>query len=95
MGITPMYIKTSAYPLLPELTVGKEIDKMRIMMEKNGIQRLAFPSGTKLGMPKSPLTLWNEDGTIKDNLTPEEIAGAIKILPRKGFRLQQDIPYEH
>lgn len=46
MGLAPIYIKTSAYPLTPALTAGLEIDKMRIMMEKNGIDRLAFPSGT-------------------------------------------------
>jgi len=93
-GITPMYIKTSSYPLLPELTTGNEIDKIRIMMEKNGIQRLAFPSGTKLGMPTNPATLWNEDGTIKSELTENELKSSIKILPRRGFRLQQEVPYE-
>jgi hypothetical protein len=94
MGLAPIYIKTSAYPLTPDLTAGLEIDKMRIMMEKNGIDRLAFPSGTKLGMPINPVTLWNEDGTIRDNVTSEEIKGATKRLSRKGFRLQQDVPYE-
>ncbi len=93
-GITPMYIKTSSYGLNPKLTKGLDIDKIRIMMEKNKINRLSFASGTKLGMPTNPVSLWNEDGTVNENLTSEQLASAKKELPRKGFRLQQEIPYE-
>lgn len=93
-GITPMYIKTSSYGLNPKLTVGNDIDKIRIMMEKNKINRLSFASGTKLGMPTNPVSLWNEDGTVNGNLTSEQLASAKKGLPRKGFRLQQEVPYE-
>jgi len=93
-GITPIYIKTSSYGLNPKLTKGLDIDKIRIMMEKNGIQRLSFASGTKLGMPTNPVSLWNSDGTIKESLTLEEVSAASKSLPRMGFRLQQEVPYE-
>lgn len=93
-GVTPMYIKTSSYPLLPELTANKELDKVRIMMEKNGLQRLSFPSGTKLGMPTEPVTLWDENGNVREDIASEEILKGKKILPRMGFRLQQEVPYD-
>jgi len=88
-----IYIKTSAYPLTPELTKGNDLDKIRIMMEKNNIQRLAFSSGIKAGNYKTPVKLWDSDNNIKE-LTPEEINNSTKILSRKGFRLQQDVPYD-
>ena len=52
------YIKTSAYPLTPELTANLEMDKIRVMMEKNGIDRLAFSSGIKVGNLAKPLEIW-------------------------------------
>lgn len=93
-GVTPMYIKTSSYPLLPELTANKELDKVRVMMEKNGLQRLSFPSGTKLGMPTEPIALWDENGNVREDISSEEILKGKKILPRMGFRLQQEVPYD-
>jgi len=93
-GLTPMYIKTSAYPLIPSLTSGLDMDNIRIAMEKNGLHRLSFASGTKLGMPVNAVNLWDENNNIRTDIPLEEIEGASKELPRMGFRIQQEVPYE-
>lgn len=88
-----VYIKSSSIPLLPELTKGLEIDKLRIAMENGTIDRAAFSSAVKVGDFESSLDIWNDDGSINgDKLT--DINNYILPLPREGFRIQQDIPYK-
>jgi len=85
------YIKTSSFPLIPALTVGLEIDKLRLAMEANGIDRAVYESGVKLGL-QGELSNVSKDGFIKFNnleISPEQ-----KIqLSRSGFRIQQELPY--
>ena len=92
LGFKPVYIKTSAYPLLPNMK-GMEIDKLRIMMEKHGIDRLVFPSGAKLGTTKKLANIWNEDGTINTDISEETINETSKELERIGLRVQLDVPF--
>ena len=87
------YIKTSAYALSPELTQGNDLDNIRIAMEKQGIDRLAFSSGIKLGNFSKPISLWDKEGKIKN---PEDIdfTNSSVLLNRSGFRIQQIVPIE-
>ncbi len=92
-----LYIKTSSFPLIPQLTEGLEIDKLRKLMEnpKYNIQRAVYSSGVKIGAPIKPhlYTLWNKDGTmVEDN--EEALSKAIRNVTRKGFRIQMDVPYK-
>lgn len=91
-GINTMYyIKSSSFPLIPALTNGLEIDKLRQFMESNNIQRASYESAAKLGI-QGNLTEVSKDG-IKwsDNL---DINNTTVInLSRSGFRLQQEMPY--
>lgn len=87
------YVKTSAYTLTPELTANHDIDNIRIAMEKQGIDRLAFSSGIKLGNFTNPTKLWNEDGSIKP-VDQINFSNSSVILNRSGFRIQQLVPYE-
>lgn len=87
------YIKTSAYALTPELTMNSDIDNIRIAMEKQGINRLAFSSGIKLGNFNNPIQLWNEDGIIK-NYSEIDFTNSKVLLERSGFRIQQLVPYD-
>jgi hypothetical protein len=90
------YIKSSAYPLFPQQTIGLEIDKLRKLMEdpNNNIRRAAFESAKKIGTPVGKLNLFNKDGTIRDNITNEEVRGATTVLYRKNLRVQQEVPHD-
>lgn len=89
------YIKSSAYPLLPAFTVGKQLDELRTAMEKNGIARLNFKSAAKLGRPGAKLQLFNKDGSMDMKaLTSESLATVRQTLSRKGFRIQQEVPHD-
>lgn len=83
------YIKSSSYPLIPQLTKGLEIDKLRKAMEKDNIARAAYISATKLGATKIVDT-WNNH-EINDDFSLE---GNAVTLSRKGFRIQQEVPYK-
>lgn len=95
------YIKSSSYPLYPPLVSGSAMDKVRILMEKGldgtgktPIDRANFASAKKVGNPNQPARVLNEDGTFNESIDPNEIAGAIQVLDRSGFRIQQDVPYD-
>jgi hypothetical protein len=89
----PIYVKSSSFPLIPQLTKGLEIDKLRVQMEGesgNDIQRAAYKSAAKLGA-KRLANIWNKDGTIKDDINLSEHTVS---LSRSGFRVQQEVPYK-
>lgn len=85
------YIKTSSYPLLPELTRDQEIDGLRRHMEDNGVQRTVFKSGKKLGSPNEAAAAFGEDGKFLGLGGSED---AVQTLKRDGFRIQQEVPYD-
>lgn len=102
-----IYIKTSSFPLIPQLTKNKSIDNLRVAMEtiakqKDGIGvRAVFKSGTKVGFPKKGANVFNK-GTLEfksaeDILkefghTDETINDSYKVLSREGLRNQQENP---
>lgn len=99
------YIKSSAYPLLPAFTVGKELDALRVAMETQGIARLNFKSAAKMGRPATKIKLFNQDGSMNMAVlsSPEftgkdaqgnPVPSARQTLDRKGFRIQQEIPHD-
>ena len=83
------YVKSSSFPLIPQLTKGKEIDKLRVQMEEQGIQRASYISAAKLGATRI-VSMWDGD-TISDNFS---LKGKGVTLSRKGFRIQQEVPYK-
>ncbi len=88
------YIKSSAFPLIPQLTKGLEIDKLRVEAERIEKQkglpvRIAFKSATKLG-GYAFSTIFDDNGNIKDNLNLDR---SVVALPRAGLRIQQETPY--
>lgn len=85
------YIKTSSFPLIPALTSGLEIDKLRLAMEANNIQRAVYESGVKLGL-QGEISEISKDGFIKFrelDINSKQIIN----LDRSGFRIQQELPY--
>ncbi len=66
----PVYIKSSSFPLIPQLTAGLEIDKLRLLMEniqakKNKNVRASFQSANKVGSAKNALNMFSTDGSGK------------------------------
>lgn len=61
-----VFIKSSAYPLSDNFTKNKELDRLRIAMESQAIDRLAFKSAVKTGAPKTSTKLWTK-GVMKNS----------------------------
>lgn len=93
--LRPIYIKSSAFPLIKQLTQGLELEKLRLKMEaieakEKTPARLVFDSAIKVGGLTNSVNIWNADGTIKDDI---DFTNSSLIVPRSGFRIQQDTPY--
>jgi len=89
------YVKSSSIPLIPQITKGLELDKLRKSMENLEAKvklpvRLAFDSATKVGGIPS-IDIFNDNGGIKDDL---DLSKNYKTYKRVGFRIQQDVPYD-
>ncbi|MDG1315556.1 MAG: putative molybdenum carrier protein, partial [Flavobacteriaceae bacterium] len=52
------YIKSSSFPLLPQLTKGLQLDKLRRAMESQNVDRVAFGSAVKVGNVKTRLNIY-------------------------------------
>jgi hypothetical protein len=104
-----VYIKTSAISLLPQLT-GADTQlyglrrKMEEIEDSSGRNvRAVYVSGAKIGSPQKAFSVWKANGDFKedainvqsvvDNLNSGNPDSAL-ILPRKFFRIQQDIPFK-
>lgn len=94
-----MYVKTSSYPLLPQVTADTQLDGVRRLLERTEREtgrstRLAYASGVKVGAPATRLRLFNADGTFNQRITPADVQAATVVLDRDFFRIQQDVPYD-
>lgn len=93
-----VYIKTSSFPLIPQLTAGFEIDKLRVALEKlekdGGMPvRASYQTGNKVGSVNNPAIIWNNDGTINQEALTN-IESSSLVLDRKNFRIQQEVPFK-
>lgn len=99
-----LYIKSSSFPLIPQLSSGLELDKIRNEMEAfekemstNTTQatvRASFGTATKVGAISNDNTLDvfdNNGNVVKDFKITK--ANSL-LLPRSNFRIQQDVPYK-
>ena len=87
--VSKVYIKSSTFPLFPQLTQGLEIDKILQKMLKNDIQRLGFKTAVKLGR-FNVTKIYNDDtGKLLDDFELVPVT-----LSRTGFRIQQEVPYD-
>lgn len=94
-----MYIKCSSFPLIPQLTSGMEIDKLRQEMEKleNNRKmnvRASYQSANKVGSISNPVYLWNNDGTAIPDISGLDWNAHSLVLDRKNFRIQQEVPFK-
>lgn len=92
-----VYVKSSSFPLIPQLTEGLEIDKLRLKMEEiqdKGLNvRASFQTANKVGSMNNAPVIFDAEGNID-----EEALGQLEIssltLPRSGFRIQQEVPFK-
>lgn len=97
-----IYIKSSSFPLLPQLTNGLQLDKLRRAMEElednqQKTVRAAYNTAVKVGGLQSAAQIWDKEGNIKDDLSFLPKEGELPswlTLNRSGFRIQQDVPYD-
>lgn len=97
-----MYIKSSSFPLLPQITAGQKIDKIRIALERvQAVEgknvRISYQTANKVGAISSGLTVDHFYNNSVNTLYNENGEGILKesmmTLDREYFRIQQDVPY--
>lgn len=93
----PTYIKSSSIALLPQITEGLEIDKLRLEMERIEREtgknvRASYQSANKVGGLDKKANIWKANGDFS-GLTIDK--SMYKELPRDGFKIQQDNPQKH
>jgi len=98
------YIKTSSFPLIPQLVRGTELESIMRSMEKNGVDIHVFESGYKVGATdmhfdgkefvNGKLELFNDDGSLNQvNVDLMGTENNFIQLPIAGFKIQQEVPY--
>jgi hypothetical protein len=101
-----VYIKSSSFPLIPEFTVGLQLEKVRKGLEKyeaskansvnkNGSPifiRASFGTANKVGAVKNAVAVFDDNGDVVDNF--EVTDDNTLLLSRANFRIQQDVPYD-
>jgi len=88
-----VYIKSSSFPLLPQLTRGTDLENLRLAMERDDISRVAYSTAVKVGNVTEPFNIFDDNGRI---MSPDQLTfkNSTIRLNRKGFRIQQKVPYD-
>ena len=97
-----VYVKSSSFPLLPQLTRGLKLDKVRLgleAMEKEFGQnvRMSYQTANKVGSVNTSLNMsdfYNLDINDIDNFVKEKLKPNSLELNRNSFKVQQDTPYK-
>ena len=87
-----IYIKSSSFPLIPQLTAGLELDKLRVKLEeleeKHGMPvRASYQTANKVG------AMVNATNPLSDT-SLQSIENSMLTLNRNDFRIQQDVPFK-
>lgn len=82
------YIKTSSVPLIPSVVKGSPMEDVLKSMKKNGVQRIVFNSGVKIG--KGGSTQLFKDGEVH----PDLFKDSVHTLERSGYGIQLNVPYD-
>lgn len=93
-----VYVKTSSFPLLPEMVQNSDLDKVRINLEKLGKGanmkvRASYQSGNKVGAVKNAIS-FNRLLNTEDESVVQELAASAYRLKRGNFSIQQDKPFK-
>lgn len=91
------YIKSSTFPLLPQLVRGQQLEKFADAMDalenkSDGRSvRAAYKTAAKVGFPENGITVFDENGDVFENLNLES---GSRVLQTSGLRIQQAVPYK-
>lgn len=96
-----MYIKTSSFPLIPDLVNGTKLEPLMRKMnemeqEYNTTVRASYQSGNKVGALKDAINPFDQESlNTADRLDPDtaELQNAL-TLDRINFKIQQDVPFK-
>ena len=88
--INKRYVKSSAFPLLPQFLKGFQLDSLRKKMEKGGIDRVSYSTANKVGSV-NPVEIF-EGRDIKQDF---DLESSTRTLNREGFGFQQDVPIKN
>jgi hypothetical protein len=88
-----VYIKSSSFPLLPQLTVGTNLDQFRRKLEELEDKyqmpvRASYASANKVGSVQTPIDPFNSETYVDIDTM------AMLELNRNDFRIQQDVPFK-
>lgn len=101
-----VYVKSSSFPLIPQLTYGKPIDGVRRVLEQYEARvnstastpvriRASYDTANKVGATKNAISPFNLDGSFNEkDFNLDNINNARLELSRNNFRIQQDVPYK-
>ena len=91
------YIKTSSFPLIPQLVKDTELEPVMRSMEsgKSKVDMIVFESGFKVGAVDNKLSLFDEKTGLAniDNINSISNEANHIVLPIKGYKIQQEVPY--
>jgi hypothetical protein len=98
-----VYVKSSSFPLLPQLTRGKKLDGLRVAMENFSNRnkkhvRASYQTANKVGAAKNtidPLDAISLSSLESFSDNPNSnISSPVMLLDRNNFRIQQDVPFK-
>lgn len=95
-----VYIKSSSFPLVPQLTAGTKLDALRLKMEglentTGRFTRASYQTANKVGATIKtirPFDVHSLEG-IKE-YGADDLNTPILVLDRNNFRIQQDVPFK-
>ena len=95
-----VYIKSSAFPLLPQLTAGTRLEGLRNKMEElekntGRFTRASFQTANKVGATVKTINPFdvNSLNDIKE-YNANDAGSSVLTLKRDNFRIQQDVPFK-
>jgi hypothetical protein len=98
-----VYVKSSSFPLIPELTKGTSLDKLRVAMERleaetGRFTRASYQSANKVGAVVNPINSLDAMSlesifNYKDSANTDP-SSPMLVLDRNNFRIQQDVPFK-
>jgi len=93
-----IYNKNSEFALYPQWTHDLEIDKLRVLMDNTGADRIAFLSAVKAGADNviDGVFLQDQDGTItiNDEVVDNFEQFITEGIDREYFGIQLEVPYD-
>lgn len=94
-----VFVKSSSFPLIPQLTLGfEDIDKLRIVMEKLQTEdrtvRVSYNTGNKVGGLSSAMTFDQVIELADDSDLETKLSNTMVVLDQANYSIQQDKPFD-